>query len=301
MNIHRSYTRLLYPFLLGLAFIGYTTVTSAVDGADTTKKENIKDTEKLKKSHGRNIWRCRSIARSGSYVLRRNLSTEDTCLTINANHVTIDLNGYVISGKGADNEGLGITGSAKYGIHLRNGTITNFGPNSASGGAAIDLSSSKFSTLNEMHIDNNAFGAELGEGARVTNSIFSRTGGAGALALVVDKGSTVKDNTFYQNEIHLSTGSGSVVINNNASDGNIDSFLIGEKSLFTGNNVVDTSDEGVRVGKNSNVINNNAFGNGGNLDLNIDCPSNVVGNAVGTFVIFGDECNQVNNLEVDPN
>ena len=44
------------------------------------------------------IRECQTISLPGSYVLERNLTTAGDCLVINASFVTVDLNGFSITG-----------------------------------------------------------------------------------------------------------------------------------------------------------------------------------------------------------
>ena len=71
------------------------------------------------------IGTCRTINQPGSYVLRRNLTSAGTCLVVNADFVTIDLNGFVIAGDGT---GVGVTDNSvtRRGTVIHGGSITNF-------------------------------------------------------------------------------------------------------------------------------------------------------------------------------
>src|SRR5450432_832058 len=71
------------------------------------------------------ITACTTITQPGSYLLLNNLSAGGNCIVVAASFVTIDLNGFMINGKG----GSGISeqpGSALRAITIRNGTITAF-------------------------------------------------------------------------------------------------------------------------------------------------------------------------------
>ena len=72
------------------------------------------------------IGACRTIDKSGSYVLAKNLdASAGDCLVITAGFVTIDLAGYTITGGGT---GSGISNSSNtiFDITVMNGTVTNF-------------------------------------------------------------------------------------------------------------------------------------------------------------------------------
>lgn len=260
---------LFFSVLLGNVSVGYTSAASAgpiPDVFSNALEALIPDARE------RLITNCRAITQPGAYSLIRNLSSTGDCLIIKANHVTIDLNGFVISG--TEHTGRAISGDIEQGLHLRNGTITGFN-------TAIE-GSPKYSTLNEMSIIDNDNGVSLGDGARITNTIFGEAFEGNLAALTTGKGATIKDNTFFHNSTHLEVGSGSIVVNNVGIEGGEDSFNIGEKALVIGNNVTDTFDEGIRVGPNSNIINNNAFGNGGFFDLEFE-KSNVHGNSADHY------------------
>ena len=71
------------------------------------------------------IKKCQTITKPGAYQVEKNLSAKGDCLVVEANFVTIDLDGFTITGNGT---GRGITddGVARKGITIRNGTITSF-------------------------------------------------------------------------------------------------------------------------------------------------------------------------------
>lgn len=66
-----------------------------------------------------------TITTPGSYYLTSNLSTTTTAITVEANNVTIDLNGFTLTGNGTDNH-YGVTMWNRSNIEIKNGTIQNF-------------------------------------------------------------------------------------------------------------------------------------------------------------------------------
>ena len=87
---------------------------------------------------------CKAITEPGSYVLTANLSSMTDCLIIEADFVTIDLDGFLIAGiggRGGPATGTGIgTGSKgvmRSGIAIHDGTVTNFEHGINIEGAAI--------------------------------------------------------------------------------------------------------------------------------------------------------------------
>jgi hypothetical protein len=77
------------------------------------------------------ITACTVLGSAGSYRLENNIDGDATgnCLTVNASHVTIDLNGFVISGPraGARGSGAGVSITEPIrGVAVFNGTIARF-------------------------------------------------------------------------------------------------------------------------------------------------------------------------------
>ena len=152
---------------------------------------------------------CRTITQPGSYVLRDNLVAAGNCLVVQADFVTIDLDGFVISGNGTG-EGITDLNSSHRGITVRNGTITNFSRGiglSASSGVSVERVR-VFSNLND--------GIGVGQRGLVTGSIASENG-TGIRAAV---GSTILGNTVGRNTSNGIVGTGSVSVINNMSRNN---------------------------------------------------------------------------------
>ena len=210
-----------------------------------------------------------------------------TCLVIDADHVTIDLHGHVITG-GADLTATGISGSATIDVRIQNGSIRGFDN-------AIGLRAEHV-VVSGLSLDDNNSGVFLGSYAEVRNSHFSRT--HFGVAVQAGDGSTLDACTFNANDIAAFVGAGSRVTNNVSRRANQDGITAGARSIVIGNNVFDTMDEGLKVGPHSTIMNNNSFGNG-TEDLIITCPSNVIGNAAGKVWIYqpGQQaCNLSDNM-----
>ncbi|HTT76791.1 MAG TPA: hypothetical protein VMF50_12530 [Candidatus Binataceae bacterium] len=115
------------------------------------------------------------ITTSGSYFLAANLSVSTkttTAILVKSNNVTINLNGFVISGIGGNSTGVGIDASAATGVTIANGTITGFG-------TGIKLNST--STVEGVQIyNNNGNGiATSGSSCFVANSVITGNSGSG--------------------------------------------------------------------------------------------------------------------------
>lgn len=119
------------------------------------------------------------IKTSGSYFLGSNLAVTTkttTAIIVSASNVTINLNGFTISGLGATaTSGVGINASAATGVTIANGVITGFG------GDGILLGSN--STVENMQIYNNrGDGVDCGGTSTacfVTGSVITGNGEAG--------------------------------------------------------------------------------------------------------------------------
>jgi hypothetical protein len=79
----------------------------------------------------REIEKCQTISKSGSYKLVNNLTftgTTGTCVTIAASPVNIALAGFTISGPGGQNIGIGTAfGTEQVGLAVWNGSVSGFG------------------------------------------------------------------------------------------------------------------------------------------------------------------------------
>jgi parallel beta-helix repeat protein len=134
------------------------------------------------------------ITTSGSYRLTGNLTVSSTsadAIDVNANDVTIDLNGFSIIGPGGSTSGNGISAASVVDVTVQNGTITGFG-----GSAAIRAG--KNSIVRNVHAGSNGNGIVAGSGSVISDNIAhdnSSTGincnGSGCAI----SGNTALDNT----------------------------------------------------------------------------------------------------------
>jgi len=115
------------------------------------------------------------ITKSGSYFLGSNLAVTTkttTAILVSASNVTINLNGFVISGLGGNSTGVGIDASAATGVIIANGTITGYG---------IGIKLNSTSTVQNVQIySNNGDGiAVSGSSCYVSNSVITGNSGTG--------------------------------------------------------------------------------------------------------------------------
>ena len=98
-----------------------------------------------------------------STTLDSNVGPCSTGLVIGANNVTLDLNGFTLSGTPATGEGPGVLIEGRTGVTVRNGTVTGF-----DSGVAIEGGSGN--TVTRLILLDNRGAGDYGEGVLVFNS-----------------------------------------------------------------------------------------------------------------------------------
>jgi hypothetical protein len=173
------------------------------------------------------ITKCQVIDQPGSYVLANNLTgspVEAACLRITANFVTIDLNGFLISGNTA------INALERQGIAVRNGVIS-------SSGNGVVLASGVVEGLRLLGMGDNR-GIFVGSGIVKGNFVSQYLVG-------IDAGGTVTGNFVEHNR-----GIGIFIVQG--------STVIGNTALNNGG----LNGGGIVVNCPANVTDNTAVGNG---------------------------------------
>ena len=222
---------------------------------------------------------CQTISTPGSYKLVNNLDSTGftNCLTLTTNFVTIDLNGFAITGSA----GRGIfsdLNTSITGITIRNGVIRNTGEgiNMASNSPAI---SGVVVENVQLFVTNTAI--TLGRLATVRDTVVSG-GGRGIIV-----------------------GADSMVLRNNASNTTNNGISAGTAAggSFIGNVANNNTQFGIVTGAGATVVNNTARGNG-LVGLRVNCPSNVIGNTTTNNGITNldslgtaSTCNFINNIQ----
>jgi len=171
------------------------------------------------------------ITQPGSYYLTGNLNGQadkDAVITIAADGVTLDLNGFTIHGNGAQ---YGLNAGAIKHTTIRNGVIRNAGTN------AISLSNATATHVADMQIFN-AGESAVGLGSTsIVERVTCINSGTGAIS--VDTGSTVRQTTV--------SGSG-------------DYGISATKSVIEGCAVTGAGGYGFSVGESSTITNSTAAG-----------------------------------------
>jgi len=180
------------------------------------------------------INRCKTISKSGSYVVTKNLKAtakrDGHCIIIDANFVTLDLNGFILAGL-ENNPGFGIwdNDTAYRGITIRNGTVTGFKQ-------GIYLTTSVNSTFEITGAYNNSInGISGGIGSTIRDNQCANNEWNGIYA---QRGSLVSGNTSHENVgVGLWITCPSNIINNISSANIANQYHYSSDSCNTSNNL----------------------------------------------------------------
>lgn len=152
-----------------------------------------------------------TITKTGSYILKDNLvvpTSSTDAIDVRASNVTLDLNGFAITGNGS---GIGINGSSQSNTTVRNGSVTNFGTGLGLGDQSV--------VENVQASSNQGDGIECGGDCRIKDSIASSNANNGIF--VSGSNNLILDNIADGNQaagINLSAGSQDRVTGNTAND-----------------------------------------------------------------------------------
>jgi parallel beta-helix repeat protein len=209
-----------------------------------------------------------TITAQGSYIINQNLKASWHGIKVQANNVTIDLNGYSISGNNTSG-GYGIYMNGRSNVEIRNGTIRNFG----SHGIYEESSSGNSHRVVNVRVMNNKGNGILllGSNHMVKDCTTSNNGGSGIYTHV---GCMISGNTVYDNGYEgISANSGSTIIGNTAySNGGHGIYCNGGGVCTVKNNTVSYNQwNGISLNGNSLVDGNTAYENNqsGGLYYNI--------------------------------
>jgi len=156
------------------------------------------------------------ISTSGSYRLTGNLTVPsgDDGIDVNVANVTVDLNGFSITGvSGSGGSGVGYSSSEQDDVTVENGTITGFGTGVYVG---------KFAIVKNVHADKNAVGISADvysviEGCTANNSTFP----LGGLGISCSGSCRISGNTANGNPAYgIYCGGNACVISGNTADAN---------------------------------------------------------------------------------
>jgi parallel beta-helix repeat protein len=221
---------------------------------------------------------CGTISESGSYYVTQNLSTTGTCITVTADDVTIDLNGFTLTGDGsATHFGIWINNVSN--VEVKNGTVRFFevGINGTWSGTVtesnrvikvramgngISLASNNNLVKDCTAADSTSFpgyGILAGGGSTVTNNTAYNNQGNG---ITTGNGCTVTNNTVYNNQDSgITTGNGCTVTNNTARDNQSAGISVLNGCTVTNNTAYNSLYAGIHAGLGCSVTNNTVYGN----------------------------------------
>jgi hypothetical protein len=217
------------------------------------------------------------VDQPGSYVVTENLtgSAASNGITISADDVTIDLNGFALTGVPNSKDGIS-AGSNYENIKILNGSIQNWGED------GIDISGVTNAIVRELRVSHNADdGMRVGYASRVSDCTLLENTHDGLVAqngsivarcvardnsdsgLVVGNGCTVRDSVSRQNSADgISAGEGSTVVACTTRSNGDNGIQVGRGSLVTTSVGYANDDNGIWVnGAGGSVINCSVFGN----------------------------------------
>jgi parallel beta-helix repeat protein len=202
---------------------------------------------------------CGTISESGSYYVTQNLTTTGTCITVAANDVTIDLNGFTLTGDGGtDDYGIYINNVSN--VEVRNGTVRGLGRGIYASWSGTATKSNRVINLRAM---GNGYGIYLSSyNNLIKDCTVADSTDASGYGVYTSYGSTVVNNTAYNNQ---STGiyayNGSTVMNNTASyNENVGIYTIGGTTVMN-NTVYYNQSYGIYAISGSTVTNNTVRSN----------------------------------------
>lgn len=188
-----------------------------------------------------------TLAAPGSYILTSSLIVPDTGtdgIEVNANSVSIDLNGF------------GVMGAACVGTNADCTPAAGLGRGIDLGPVQVDLT-----VRNGNIVGMGSFGIDGGIGSAVVNVEARWNAGTG---IYVGQGSVVEGSQAYGNGgFGILTGLGSKVSGNAVRLNGLDGIRTSPGSIITGNTVGDNSASGISASSGSVVVGNTVFDNGG--------------------------------------
>jgi hypothetical protein len=247
-----------------------------------------------------------TIGAPGSYRLTGDLNLTDSntdAIRISSRDVSIDLNGFTISGitvcapsctNVGVGRGVGTTTDFVRGLSVRNGTVSQMG--------GIGIEAGQHSQIEDVRaISNGSYGIRAADGSLVQRCTVSRNGNGG---IVATAGAVVADNTVTfarGTEAGILTGGQGVVRNNAVYAGLADGILVGAGSVVTGNSLSQNDGDGIESAGFSRLLGNTAFNNDGyqlRLTATDGYSDNTIGElAAGNLTVFsgldrgGNSCN----------
>jgi parallel beta-helix repeat protein len=213
------------------------------------------------------------ISQAGSYYLTGNLSVSSATdgITINADNVTIDLNGFTLTGFGVANSAI-YAASDRFNIAIRNGTVRDWG-------AGVNLPLTINSQFENLRLYNNTanFGLRTSHTCTIINCVAR-----GNFDGIVTNNASVLKNCVSTNNTSEGIILGRVCVAADCvTSGNTDAGLIaGEACMVQNCSASANTVDGIRASNNCILLNNACDGNGTGGGAGIHIPSGVTGNRI---------------------
>jgi len=199
-----------------------------------------------------------TITASGSYYLTQNRTASGNGIVVNADNVTIDLNGFTITGDGTG-DCINIINYVSN-VEIKNGTVTDC-YNGISGHAASagPWLGHKVTSVRSIHNAHDGMQFIAGENI-ITNCFVSNNGGNGIY--LPAGGNAVIDTYSWWNALYgIAMGEMSKAVNNTASGNGYKGIVVGDYSIAAGNRVSLNSESGIKAGQGSLITGNIASRN----------------------------------------
>lgn len=209
-----------------------------------------------------------NITASGSFYLAGSLAgvAGQNGITISANDVTLDLNGFALIGVPNSLDGIRVSG-ARTNIAIFNGVVRNWGND------GIDCSSAYNSQLRDLRTSNNTFeGMQVGTGGLVIHCTSQANGQDG---IDSGNGSTITGCSTSANKLSGIAVDDACIVSDCSSSANVNHGIQMLSSCRVVNNTCDgngvgaATGAGIQVaGSESRIEGNNITGNDVGLDIN---------------------------------
>lgn len=198
-----------------------------------------------------------NISKSGSYYLTGNRTCSGTGIAVNADNVTIDLNGYSLIGSGTGTY-YGIQMSGKKNVRIVNGTIRSFGSH---GIYEDDYTIGEFhQVINVRANGNGGTGVYLNSLDNLVKDCSCLSNGAHGI--FANNNSTIVGNVAYQNtQTGIYTGAGCHIDRNISSINENSGIYTGGGSTISNNTVFSNAKHGIRGGSGAMILNNTVRSN----------------------------------------
>lgn len=270
-----------------------------------------------------------TISAGGAYYLTsgQRAAAGQNGITVNASNVTIDLNGFRLSGFGT-NAGIFSTGQSN--IEVRNGTIDGWSHGidmlgssavrienvRASGNSAGGISVGAKSTVSSCSAMSNGMrGIKTEQGSIVAKCVVVGTTGPSAQGIAGDDGCLIIDSVVREssgaegNSIRVNDGNSIIrCAVSNGSGNNLNAIVAGNNTKVIDcvvNDNAGTSSDGIRVGGESLVSGCTVSGNGGDgVTAQTNClvqNNNASSNAGAGFRLTGDRSRLEGNHAIGNN